>query len=229
MVQMYKLVLTFALVRPMNNTVEEARNDGRKVAIHTGTKRSRANNIFRNDQTDLYWLCVDTFKLGKITDENSEGGYSIQGKDSAGNPLALLSAGVNGKCYRLSVPEHFPLTFDKTGKVDTLRAPRYDYETDTWQKDGKSRSTSLMFFADEEDMDNLLGTAVRLFQRRVNGRFTDEAKIDTAGNVKVEGAEGSAEEVVADTEKDNVANRDEPEETENQEPEKETPEEEEVL
>ena len=32
-----------------------------------------------------------------------------------------------------------------------------------------------------------------------------------------------------DTEKDNVANRDEPEETENQEPEKETPEEEEVL
>ena len=62
-----------ALVKPMNDVVVEARADGKQVPVLTGIKRSKANNIFKNDQTRLFWLCSDTFNKGKTTDENPSG------------------------------------------------------------------------------------------------------------------------------------------------------------
>lgn len=132
-------------------------NNEERIAFR-GSKRSTPGNIFKNQQPNLFNFMVEELKAGN---------YKPAGKDNDKNDMVEAHALVYGKKIAINVPTYVPQSTDEEGKRKALTGTRYDAEKDEYVTNQEVTMNVFRFFADEDDLDELLSLAVRLVDRQV--------------------------------------------------------------
>lgn len=134
--------------------------NGEERTAFRGSKRSTPGNIFKNQQPNLFNFMVEELKLG-------DKGYKEVGKDSDGNVIVETNALVYGKRIAVNVPTYTPMSTDEDGKRKKLTGTKYDPKTDSYIENAPVTMDVFRFFADEDDLEELLGVATKLVDRQV--------------------------------------------------------------
>jgi hypothetical protein len=152
-----------------------------------GSKKPQAGNIFKNQQPSLF---------NRLAIELTAKRFEESGKDSDGHIQVTPNMMVFGKKVSVSVPIYKPQ--DDQG---SLKGTRYDPKTRKYVENQPVSMGVYRFFADVDDLEELIDVAAKLVDRWVMPFVTETVTIikETAGSVSKETKESSlsAEEEIA--------------------------------
>lgn len=146
-----------ASFKKADSTKKVVTNSGDERVAFTGSKRAQAGNVFENVQPELFNFMVMQLK---------QGNYKEVGKDQDNNTLVELDALTFGKKVSVNVPKYHPQETDDQGRRKDLIAGTYNPESKKYEKKKVTMSV-IRFFADEDDLEELLEVAARRFERDV--------------------------------------------------------------
>jgi len=155
-----------------------------------GPKKARSGVVFQNTQPDLYHFlrqCLyDNDGMGKeLLPEGDT--YKKAGMDAQKRPCVKLRDTMWGLKVTFNCDLYTPHTMTPEGKSEPLMAVTFDPATGRYLKK-KVVVGSYQFFADEDDLDNLLEVCARHYQKNVFPYVTEKVTTTTekAGKVVTE-------------------------------------------
>lgn len=149
--------------------------------IYQGSKRPQPGNVFKNTQPGVYNFLLTRLDKGEGEGWEKAGTVDVtEGEKTVKRMQVRVKAKVAGAKVALSVPPFEIHTRNAEGKVVKLKGPKYDPKEDRYLSNAPRIGNTLRFFADLEDLEEVEGMAVRLYERDIMPYETGETITQTS-------------------------------------------------
>lgn len=133
----------------------------------SGPKKARVGVIFLNTQPDLYNFVKEGLDAGETT-----GAFTKAGFDALKRPMIKMRDTMFGLKITFNTPSYTPHSVNAEGAVLPLKATTYDPKTGKYAKKEVVIGT-YTFFADDDDLDNLLEVCGRHYDKHIAPFLTE--------------------------------------------------------
>ncbi len=142
--------------------------------VISGNKKPQAHNVFANTQSELYEQIMYMLQLGEGEGYEEVGKFDMLVKGKKVRCLKVrLFATVLGSIVSINFPT-FKLQQVVNGKRRDWVGAKYDPEQDRYVADHVRTNNVIKVFCDEDDLANLEGVAVKMFENQVKPYMVDK-------------------------------------------------------